>query len=150
MSRNTFGQNLSVTIFGESHGPAIGAVIDGLPSGLKIDMDYLADQMNKRKAAGKISTARHEADLPEFISGLKDGYTEGTPLTLIIRNENVRAYNYLSIRHFLAFALGYTGAILTSNFWIGLVIGLVLGLKNRRDILDASDDLLSQIEELKG
>ena len=94
MSRNTFGKNLSVTIFGESHGPAIGAVIDGLPSGLKIDMDYLADQMNKRKAAGKISTARHEADLPEFISGLKDGYTEGTPLTLIIRNENVRRNDY--------------------------------------------------------
>ncbi|MBQ3460395.1 MAG: chorismate synthase [Solobacterium sp.] len=94
MSGNTLGKNLTVTIFGESHGPAVGAVIDGLPSGLKIDMDFLLDQMKKRKASGKISTARQEADLPEFVSGLKDGYTEGTPLTLIIRNENVRRDDY--------------------------------------------------------
>ena len=94
MSRNTLGKNLTVTIFGESHGPAVGAVIDGLPSGIRIDMDLMTEQMNRRKAAGKISTARHEKDLPEFISGVKDGITEGTPLTLLIRNENVRRSDY--------------------------------------------------------
>ena len=54
MSGNTLGKNLTVTIFGESHGPAVGAVMDGLPSGLKIDMDFLLDQMKKRKASGNI------------------------------------------------------------------------------------------------
>lgn len=97
MSKNTIGKNLTVTIFGESHGPAIGAVMDGLPSGIRIDMDLMNEQMNRRKAAGKISTARHEKDLPEFISGVKDGMTEGTPLTLLIRNENVRRSDYGNI-----------------------------------------------------
>ena len=64
MSKNTIGKNLTVTIFGESHGPAIGAVMDGLPSGIRIDTDLMNEQMNRRRAAGKISTARHEKDQP--------------------------------------------------------------------------------------
>ena len=97
MSGNTFGKNLTVTVFGESHGPAVGAVIDGLPSGIRIDMDLLLDQLNKRKPAGKISTARREKDLPEFLSGVKDGLTQGTPLTMLFRNENVRRNDYDSL-----------------------------------------------------
>lgn len=97
MSKNTFGKNLSITVFGESHGPAVGVVMDGLPSGLKIDTEFMLEQMNRRRAAGAISTARHEKDLPEFLSGLKDGFTEGTPLTMIIRNENVRRDDYDSL-----------------------------------------------------
>ncbi len=97
MSKNTLGKNLTVTIFGESHGPAVGAVIDGVPSGIRIDMNLMAEQMNRRRAAGKISTARQEKDLPEFISGVRNGITEGTPLTLLIRNENVRRSDYGSI-----------------------------------------------------
>ena len=91
---NSFGKAIKVTLFGESHGPAIGAVVDGLPPGLRIDETYIAAEMDRRRAAGKISTARHEADLPEFISGTKDGYTEGTPLTILIRNTDVRSSDY--------------------------------------------------------
>ena len=97
MSKNTFGKNLSVTLFGESHGEAIGIVMDGLPSGMKIDTDFMNLQMDKRRPAGKISTARHESDIPEFVSGVKEGVIEGTPLTMIIRNENVRRNDYSSL-----------------------------------------------------
>ncbi len=91
---NTLGKAIRLTLIGESHGPAIGAVIDGLPPGLKVDTEYIAEEMDKRRPAGKISTARHEKDIPEFISGVKNGYTQGTPLTLLIRNENARSSDY--------------------------------------------------------
>lgn len=92
--KNTFGNAVSVTIFGESHGPAIGAVIDGLSPGIKIDEEYIKAKMNLRRAVGKISTARHEADEVEFLSGVFEGHTTGTPLTLVIRNQNTRSGDY--------------------------------------------------------
>ena len=94
---NTLGKNIKVTLFGESHGPCIGAVLDGFPGGVKIDEDILTSQMNKRKAVGKISTSRKEEDIVEFISGVKDGVTEGTPITLIIKNNNVRKEDYTKL-----------------------------------------------------
>lgn len=92
--KNTFGMALTVTLFGESHGPAIGAVIDGIAPGIKIDEEYIEGKMNLRKPYGKISTRRKETDKVEFVSGVLNGYTTGTPLCLIIKNENTKSCDY--------------------------------------------------------
>jgi len=97
--KNTLGNELTVTVFGESHGPAIGCVIDGLPSGCEIDMERLRHDMSLRRAVGTVSTGRREADEVKFLSGVKDGRTEGTPLALIIENTNVRRKDYEEIRY---------------------------------------------------
>ena len=90
-----WGNKIKVSIFGESHGAAIGINIDGLPSGFKIDMDKVAEEMGRR-APGKsaISTARKEADIPEILSGFFEGKTTGTPLCGIIRNGDTRSKDY--------------------------------------------------------
>ncbi|MBQ4650204.1 MAG: chorismate synthase [Firmicutes bacterium] len=95
--KNVFGNALTVTLFGESHGPAIGAVLDGLAPGIKIDEEYISAKMDQRRPVGKISTPRHEADIPEILSGVFGGYTTGTPLCLIIKNENVKSSDYDSV-----------------------------------------------------
>lgn len=89
------GKRISVTVFGESHGPAIGMVMDNPPAGLKIDNDYILTQ-NARRAPGNDPTAtpRKEADLPEFLSGIKNGVTTGAPITAIIRNTNTKSVDY--------------------------------------------------------
>lgn len=92
--KNTIGNVLTLTLFGESHGEMIGVVIDGLPSGFHIDRNNLEWEMEKRKAAGSISTARHEADKPMIVSGLLNDVTEGTPLTILIANQNTRSQDY--------------------------------------------------------
>ena len=84
MSSET-GNKIKVSIFGESHGKAIGAVIDNLPSGEYIDFEELLDFMKRRQGGNNAySTPRKEADVPEVLSGVKDGYTTGAPLALII------------------------------------------------------------------
>lgn len=97
--KNTLGTEITVTVFGESHGPAIGCVIDGLPSGFRIDRNRLKYDMDLRRAVGSISTGRSEADEIEFLSGLNEDVTEGTPVTLVIRNTNVRRKDYDAIRY---------------------------------------------------
>ncbi len=92
--KNTFGNSVAVTLFGESHGDAIGVVIDGLAGGIKIDYDFISSRLELRKAYGKISTGRHEADEFQIISGVFNGYTTGTPLTLIIENTNTKSGDY--------------------------------------------------------
>lgn len=93
--KNTFGNAVSMTIFGESHGPAIGAVLDGLAAGLPVDTEMIADRMNRRRARGDgLSTARTEPDEVEFLSGVLDGHTTGTPVTLMVRNTNTRSGDY--------------------------------------------------------
>ncbi len=92
--KNNFGTNISWTLFGESHGPAIGITLDGLPAGFKIDEEQIKEDMNKRKATGKISTQRHEADEVHIISGYYNGYTTGTALTIIIENQNTKSKDY--------------------------------------------------------
>ena len=92
--KNVLGNALTITLFGESHGPAIGAVLDGLAPGIKIDKEYIGEKMDQRRPVGKISTPRKEADQPEIISGVFNGYTTGTPLCLIIKNENVKSSDY--------------------------------------------------------
>lgn len=89
------GKNIKVSVFGESHGAAIGAVIDNLPAGEKIDFDELLLFMKRRQGGNnKYSTPRKEADIPEIISGIKDSYTTGAPLCLMIKNENTRSKDY--------------------------------------------------------
>ena len=85
---NTLGKNITLTVFGESHGPFIGAVIDGLPAGMKIDESYILSQLQKRRSVSSLSTPRKEADIPQFISGVRDGHTEGSPVAFLIANEN--------------------------------------------------------------
>lgn len=97
--KNTFGNALTVTLFGESHGPAIGAVLDGLTPGIPVSEDAIRQQLARRRPAGRISTSRVEADSFEIISGVYSGKTTGTPLTVIIRNENTRSGDYASIEN---------------------------------------------------
>ena len=90
-----FGNAVSMTIFGESHGPAIGAVLDGLAAGLPVDEAAIAAAMDRRRARGDgLSTARTEADTVEFLSGVYQGHTTGTAVTLMIRNQNTRSKDY--------------------------------------------------------
>lgn len=96
--KNTFGSALTVTLFGESHGEAIGAVIDGLAPGIKIDEDYIRAKLDKRRSIGGISTKRRESDEVSFISGVFDGRTTGSPLCLTIKNEDVKSGDYSSLK----------------------------------------------------
>lgn len=95
--KNTFGTSVCVTLFGESHGPAIGAVIDGLAPGIAINKNFIDAQLTKRRPAGKISTARVEADKYEILSGVFNGKTTGTPIAIVIPNENVRSGDYSDV-----------------------------------------------------
>ena len=93
--KNTFGNAISLTIFGESHGPAVGAVLDGLAAGLPVEEAAIAAAMDRRRARGDgLSTARTEADAVEFLSGVYQGHTTGTAITLMIRNQNTRSGDY--------------------------------------------------------
>ena len=92
---STYGENLRLTIFGQSHSDAIGVTVEGLPAGFPIDMDALQAFL-ERRAPGRNanSTARREPDVPEFLSGVFEGRTCGAPLTAIIRNTNTRSKDY--------------------------------------------------------
>ncbi len=92
--KNTFGKNISVTVFGESHADAIGAVVDGLPAGVDVNEDFISSQLSLRRPVGKISTSRREEDKFQIISGLFNGKTTGTPLCIIIPNENTQSKDY--------------------------------------------------------
>ena len=92
--KNTFGNHLSVTLFGESHGQDIGVVLDGLPPGLPVDDCFIRHQLNLRRPAGKISTARVEMDAYRIVSGVYNNRTTGTPLCLVIPNSNAHSSDY--------------------------------------------------------
>lgn len=90
--------NLRVTVFGQSHGNVVGVTVSGLPAGERIDMERLRSFLARRAPnGGVLSTARREADEPEFLSGLTDGVTCGAPLTAIIRNTDVRVQDYTAL-----------------------------------------------------
>ena len=95
--KNVFGNVITYTLFGESHGPGVGIVIDGLPGGIRIDMDYLNECMDRRRPSGQISTARRESDQIVFLSGVRNGFTEGTPVTIYLENNDVNRKDYDSI-----------------------------------------------------
>lgn len=93
-----WGNNLHLSIFGESHGPAIGLVLDGLPAGEPIDEAALLLQMGRRAPGrDKSSTPRKEADIPKILSGLLNGITTGAPLCILIENTNTRSKDYGSL-----------------------------------------------------
>ena len=95
---SAIGSKFKVTVFGESHGPAIGAVIDAPPAGYKLDMDSILTQVARRAPGQDASaTQRKETDIPEFLSGMLDGVTTGAPLGFIIRNADHRSHNYDNI-----------------------------------------------------
>ena len=96
--KNTFGNHLSVTLFGESHGAAFGAIVDGLCPGLKINEDNIRRMMHLRQPGGAISTARQEKDAYEIVSGVVDGVATGTPLTILIRNQDTKSGDYAAMK----------------------------------------------------
>lgn len=94
MSSST-GKIFSLTTFGESHGPALGGILDGCPAGLKIDLDFIQSELDRRRPGqSKIVTQRKEGDKVEFLSGVFEGKTTGTPIGFIIRNENQKSADY--------------------------------------------------------
>ena len=98
MSMNTFGNLFRVTTWGESHGPAIGATVDGCPAGIKVDETMLQHWLDKRKPGqSKFTTQRREADKVEILSGVFEGKTTGTPIQLMIRNTDQRSKDYGNI-----------------------------------------------------
>lgn len=92
--KNVYGNSISVTLFGESHGEQIGAVIDGLAPGIEVDMEFIHKQLELRKPQGKISTKRVEADEPHIVSGVFEGKTTGTPLCILFENQNTKSKDY--------------------------------------------------------
>ena len=94
---STYGENLKLSIFGQSHGPAIGMVLDGIPAGLPVDPEKLQAFLNRR-APGQNdwSTPRKEEDVPEFLGGLLDGFTCGAPIAAVIHNKNTRSKDYVN------------------------------------------------------
>ena len=97
---STYGEMIRISIFGESHGPAIGMTLDGVPAGLSVDLDELQAFLNRR-APGQNdwSTPRKEADRPEFLSGILNGFTTGAPISAIIRNTNTRSGDYDNLKN---------------------------------------------------
>ena len=98
MSGNTFGKLFCVTSFGESHGPAIGCVVDGCPPGLVLDAADIQHELDRRKpGTSRHVTQRRESDTVEILSGVFEGRTTGTPIALLIRNEDARSKDYAAI-----------------------------------------------------
>ena len=97
--KNTLGNNIKVTLFGESHGPYIGAVLDGMMPGIKINYDFINQQLIKRRPKGKSETNRVEQDKYQIISGVFNDYTTGAPLCVIIPNENISSKDYNDIKN---------------------------------------------------
>ncbi|MCL2072829.1 MAG: chorismate synthase [Marinilabiliaceae bacterium] len=100
MSGNTFGTSFKLTSFGESHAKCVGGVIDGVIPGLEIDMNFIQTEMNRRKPGqSNITTQRFETDFVEFISGIIDGKTTGTPLAFLINNNNHNSQDYNNLKN---------------------------------------------------
>lgn len=98
---DSIGNIVKLTLFGESHGAAIGAVLDGIGAGVKIDNNFIAMQMDKRRAKGAISTARSEGDEVRFLSGIYNGYTTGTAICMVIENTNTKSADYAKTENLL-------------------------------------------------
>ena len=98
MSGNTFGTLFTLTSFGESHGPAIGAIVDGCPPGIELSAADLQPDLDRRRPGqSKFTTQRREADEVEIMSGVFEGKTTGTPIGLLIRNQDQRSSDYSKI-----------------------------------------------------
>jgi chorismate synthase len=99
MASNRFGKHLSLTTFGESHGTAIGGVIDGCPAGWEINFDHVQQQLNRRKPGqSEWVTPRNESDNVEWLSGIFEGKTTGSPIGFVIKNNDKRSKDYSEIK----------------------------------------------------
>ena len=99
---NTFGTLFTLTSFGESHGTAIGGVVDGMPAGIAVDIDFVSSEMQRRRPGqSAVTTGRKEPDEVEFLSGIFEGRTTGTPIGFIIRNTNQHSGDYDNLREVL-------------------------------------------------
>ena len=99
MSGNTFGKIFTVSTFGESHGSALGCIIDGCPPGIAIDANEIQAELDKRKPGqSDVTTPRKEDDQVEILSGIFEGKTTGTPIGLIIRNTNQQSQDYQHLK----------------------------------------------------
>ena len=98
MSGNSFGKNFRITTFGESHGPGIGVILDGVPAGLEMDEAFLQAELDRRRPGqSKVTTQRNEADKVEILSGVFEGKTTGCPLALLIRNSDQHSSDYSNV-----------------------------------------------------
>ena len=96
---NTFGNRFRFTTFGESHGKALGCIVDGVPAGIKIDEEFIQSEMDRRKPGqNKFATARKEGDVVEILSGVFEGITTGTPISMVIFNENQKSSDYSNVK----------------------------------------------------
>jgi len=96
--KNSFGQNVTVTLFGESHGDSVGAVLDGIAPGIPVDPEFIASQLALRRPSGKTGTRRRESDDFRIVSGVFDGKTTGTPLCVVIPNGDTESGDYAATR----------------------------------------------------
>lgn len=97
--RNTFGKIFTLTTFGESHGPAVGGIVDGMPAGIDIDVDFIQQELNRRRPGqSRITTNRKEADKVEFLSGIFEGRSTGAPIAFMVQNENQHSQDYEDLR----------------------------------------------------
>ena len=100
MFNNTFGNLLRLTTFGESHGPAVGGVLDGFPAGIEIDTDFVQNELNRRRPGqSHLTTARREPDTVEFLSGIFEGRSTGCPIGFLVRNTNQHSNDYDNLRN---------------------------------------------------
>lgn len=98
--RNTFGNIFTLTTFGESHGEGIGGVIDGMPAGIAVDLDFVQSELDRRKPGqSKITTSRAEGDKVEILSGVFEGRTTGCPIGFLVRNTNQHSHDYENVRN---------------------------------------------------
>ena len=95
---NSIGERIRLTIFGESHGSVIGGILDGIPAGVELPLEYIQEKLNLRKAKGSISTSRQEEDDPTFLSGIHQGYTEGNAIAFILKNKmcSLKIMNFIN------------------------------------------------------
>lgn len=123
MSANSFGDKWTFTSFGESHGAAIGGVLDGVPAGLHIDFDMIREELKRRRegveklrSAGVSARAKHEPDEVEWLSGVLDGVTLGTPIAFIIRNKDARPEDYEWLKH--TYRVGHADKVYEQKYGI--------------------------------
>lgn len=117
MSGNTFGKIFSFTTFGESHGNALGVVIDGMPALVDVDYDLITEDLNRRRPGqSSLSTQRKEGDVPEILSGVFEGKTTGAPIAVIVRNTDQRSKDYSNVEH--SFRPGHADYTYTEKYGI--------------------------------
>ena len=117
MSGNTFGKIFSFTTFGESHGNALGVVIDGMPALVDVDYDLITEDLNRRRPGqSSLSTQRKEGDVPEILSGVFEGKTTGAPIAVIVRNTDQRSKDDSNVEH--SFRPGHADYTYTEKYGI--------------------------------